>query len=76
MTAKPSRTADQPKSNQLSPKFTSSGSRPAWAATAIPFRSPRRRSPASKTCCWERFPAFPKSICTTPCWPTKSATTS
>ena len=68
-------TAELPRKSQPSRKYTLSGSPPDWAATEIRFRSPRRRSPASKTCCWARFPACPRSTCTIRCSPMKTATT-
>ena len=53
-------TAELPRKNRPSRKYILSGSRPAWAATGIRCRSPRRPSQASRTCCWARFPGLPK----------------
>ena len=48
----------------------------AWAATATRSRSPPPPSRASRTSCWAPSPACPRSICTTRCSPTRTATSS
>ena len=52
-------------------RSTSSGSPPAWAATAIRSPSPPPPSRASRTSSWGPSPGCPRSTCTTRCSPTR-----